>query len=94
MNRVIVYTTTAANPGEFPPANGPSGDRLRAPNALAPRAASAPDAVDPLVAALGDQLLAAWLAENASRLLPTLLTPASEPANTPGPKSNSSEART
>ena len=67
------------------------GDRVRAPNAPLPRASYAPDIDDPLVAALGDQLLAAWLGENAPKLRLPLLTSCSEPGNTPAPNGGTSE---
>ena len=93
MNGVIVYAAAARNAIESRPADPLAGDRLSAPNAPLPRASNALDLDDPLVAALGDQLLAAWLGENASKFRLPLLTSRSEPGNTPAPNGGTSETK-
>ena len=93
MSGVIVYSATDVDALEPPPSIHTPGDRTRAPTASGPRTGAAHDAQDSLVAALGDQLLAAWLRENASKLRLPLLTSCSEPGNTPAPNDGTSETR-
>jgi len=92
VNRVIVYAATAVNADlESRPAGRPAGDRSSAPKAPLPRSSHVLDLDDPLVAALGDRLLAAWLGENSSKLRLPLLTSCSEQGNTPAEKGGTSE---
>ena len=93
MKGIIVYPANISDRSDSAPSVSKLGDRHRTPIAPLPQASYAPDLDDPLVAALGDQLVAVWFAENASKLRLPLLTSRSEPGNTPAPKGGTRETR-
>ena len=93
MKCIIVHHAKTPNPGDSTHSIRTPLDRPRTPKAPPPRAFPAPGALDSLVAALGDQLLAVWFEENAPKLRLPLLTSRSEPGNTPAPKGGTRETR-